>query len=927
MTRAPQDQAEGSRLAREEKRLIEELPLTAGIFLPTEVVPLEQRVAGLKRVRAIYEWWWKREYAPRLRQLRRRYKGKPRCFIIGNGPSLNHTDLGKLRDEVTFGVNGLFLKFGEMGYAPTFYVVEDHLVAEDRAAAINALEGPLKLFPFNLAYCLNEGPDTLFFNHRPRPNPPDFEFSTDASRVTYTGCTVTFTCMQLAFYLGFAEIYLVGVDASYEIPKTVERTDHYGVSVLDMQGDDPNHFHPDYFGKGYRWHDPQVDKMVAAYQEARRVTEAHGVQIRNATIGGKLEVFERVAYDSLFKPTGLVGTPSPAPSVLILDMTELGSSSATGQIKKTLFSGWPEGRLAQVFAAGHGRFGLWRGGRAPLALDDPGDAEEAVAWCQSFDPDVVYFRPHDHPAYFHDFALEVIDALGVPVVTHLMDDWPARAGRRAGAVFRRLPAVLAESATCFSICEAMSQAFEARYGVPFQAIGNGIEPQAWTALDGERATRDAGDPLVMRYVGGLAEDMGVTSLTDVAGVVDALHGELGLRFEVHTPPGWRPKAETLFARYRGVSVHETGVSEEDYRRILVGCHMLLIAYNFDARSIAYVRYSMANKMPECLASGVPVLAYGPLAVATIAYLAEHGVAEAVTARDPKALESALRRFVADPGHGASLGVKGRAFGFERHPLAAARERLHAGLATAAKRHGYSPGVKPKSAHDPGLLGCYPSRERRTIDEAGLLAELLPAGGTVLTAGAERPEALAPFLKRGCTVQALALDPARPVDLFMGPALAGVPWTGLRPRMALCAFQGAGLHALAGLLASEGYRVWVSEWHPRPRLGSGRYWRRLVSYPCHLGSPAAWGYCIATRDPVDAEALAQSACRAVEGQSPLRSIPWLGLTYQRTLPKLRRWARALFDRTRLGLITYLDGHHSDAAARLRAAVRRIRSLRT
>ena len=117
----------------EERRLIEELPLRGEIFLPTQAVPVAERVAGLKRVRAIYEWWWKREYAPRLRDLRRQYAGKGRCFIIGNGPSLNRTDLTKLRDEVTFGVNGLFLKFEEMGFTPTFYVVEDHLVAEDRA--------------------------------------------------------------------------------------------------------------------------------------------------------------------------------------------------------------------------------------------------------------------------------------------------------------------------------------------------------------------------------------------------------------------------------------------------------------------------------------------------------------------------------------------------------------------------------------------------------------------------------------------------------------------------------------------------------------------------------------------------------------------------------------------------------------------------
>ena len=36
-----------------------------------------------------------------------------------------------------------------------------------------------------------------------------------------------------------------------------------------MPSDDPNHFHPDYFGKGFRWHDPQVNKMIEAYQRPR----------------------------------------------------------------------------------------------------------------------------------------------------------------------------------------------------------------------------------------------------------------------------------------------------------------------------------------------------------------------------------------------------------------------------------------------------------------------------------------------------------------------------------------------------------------------------------------------------------------------------------------------------------------------------------
>ena len=273
-------------------------------------------------------------------------------------------------------MNGIFLKFTETEFRPTFYVVEDHLVAEDRRPEINALTGMTKLFPINLAYCLDEGPNTLFFNHQPRVRyPHHFDFSTDASKVTYAGCTVTFTCMQLAFYLGFKKIYLIGVDFNYDMPSDLKVQNTYGVSVLDMESDDPNHFHPSYFGKGQRWHDPQVEKMGQAYAEAKKVTEAHNVQIFNATIGGRLEIFPRVNYDSLFPaskspvssktlpaaPSSLASTAQTSattlstaslPRVLVLDMTRTGGYSATGQLKQNLFSGWPSEQFLQVYAEG-----------------------------------------------------------------------------------------------------------------------------------------------------------------------------------------------------------------------------------------------------------------------------------------------------------------------------------------------------------------------------------------------------------------------------------------------------------------------------------------------------------------------------------------------------------------------------------------------
>jgi hypothetical protein len=231
-----------------------------------------------------------------------KYKGScagRRIFIIGNGPSLNKLDLTKLKGEITIGVNSIFLAHDKMGFHPTHYVVEDIFVAEDRAREIAALKGPQKWFGNYLRYCLADGPDVNWINVRCRydahPNFPDF--STNIAREAWTGGSVTYICMQLAYFLGAREIYLIGFDHSYTVPKEAE----VAGTAITSTSDDPNHFHPDYFGKGYRWHDPMVERMEMGYRKAGVSFEKAGGKIRNATAGGHLECFERVDYDSLFR--------------------------------------------------------------------------------------------------------------------------------------------------------------------------------------------------------------------------------------------------------------------------------------------------------------------------------------------------------------------------------------------------------------------------------------------------------------------------------------------------------------------------------------------------------------------------------------------------------------------------------------------------
>lgn len=235
------------------------------------------------------------ENSRRLLALKDRYAGR-RCFVIGNGPSLKQTDLSRLEGEITIGCNGIFLLFDESPFRPTFYTVEDRLVAEDRAERINALRGFTKVLPIDLSHHLKQDEDTVYVNFlRQYKDFPKFS-DTFASHV-YFGGTVTYLNLQLAYYLGCREIYLIGVDHNYK-PKA--ETDQQEGNVITSTVEDVNHFHPDYFGPGYRWHDPRVDRMEQSYREARRFVEANGAVIYNATLGGQLEVFPRIAYDSLF---------------------------------------------------------------------------------------------------------------------------------------------------------------------------------------------------------------------------------------------------------------------------------------------------------------------------------------------------------------------------------------------------------------------------------------------------------------------------------------------------------------------------------------------------------------------------------------------------------------------------------------------------
>ena len=254
----------------------------------------------------------------KFKNLQNAFKGS-RCFVMGNGPSLNKTPLEKLEGEYVWGVNKCHLLYDRISWRPSFYCAVDHRVTPDIAPDIDrqSLELPETLFFLpeeyrsirdwknreNIIWTRHKlqdpqlGPDGYFASY-----PPDF---------LRTPNTVTITCIQLAVFLGFNPIYLIGCDASWTMPEGLASGEGHvrdpGTGelitnfALTMESEtDPNHFHPDYFKKGDPWTAPNVGGQIYGYGRVKEKCDEIGVEICNSTLGGKLEVFRRCRFVDLF---------------------------------------------------------------------------------------------------------------------------------------------------------------------------------------------------------------------------------------------------------------------------------------------------------------------------------------------------------------------------------------------------------------------------------------------------------------------------------------------------------------------------------------------------------------------------------------------------------------------------------------------------
>ncbi len=219
-----------------------------------------------------------------------------RCFIVGSGPSLTSEDLELIKNEYSFSVNTCYRAYENTDWRADYYLcVDDNAVgyikealeykntfkgmfcsvlAEDLYEDNNFVHLPVNgECVFNLGTIQNKLFPKLF---------PEARFSEDITQTIYCGKTVVYPCIELAAYMGFKEIYLLGVDCNYSAGATHTKMMSYQIDDSGM--------------KSLLVSEQLMKQQLGALADVLKSTE---VFVYNATRGGALEAFPRVTLEEV----------------------------------------------------------------------------------------------------------------------------------------------------------------------------------------------------------------------------------------------------------------------------------------------------------------------------------------------------------------------------------------------------------------------------------------------------------------------------------------------------------------------------------------------------------------------------------------------------------------------------------------------------
>jgi hypothetical protein len=328
-----------------------------------------------------------------------------------------------------------------------------------------------------------------------------------------------------------------------------------------------------------------------------------------------------------------------------------------------------EGSAPPVTAAPAGQRPRWVDAIREFALGDSIPERTRLTtslerWIADFQPEVLYTILGSNGMM--SLVEKIRNRFALPVVIHIMDDWPNTAHRHGlfAATERRrmqqwLDHFISIAKSCLGICPPMCEAYKRRYGRDFRPFQYALDLERWATVN--KHNLESSRPPEFLYVGSIFRNAQLESLIDCARAIGELNTEgFPAKFRIVTSPDNCVRYRSMLAMHQNITMEVSDSDEDAFFRRLAAADALVLPVNFDGPSIEFIRYSMPTKVPAYLNSGSPILVYGPAETAQVRYAIEDRWGLVVQERSLAQLKSSLKQIILDSHVRETLSATARA---------------------------------------------------------------------------------------------------------------------------------------------------------------------------------------------------------------------------------------------------------------------------
>ena len=270
-------------------------------------------------------------------------------------------------------------------------------------------------------------------------------------------------------------------------------------------------------------------------------------------------------------------------------------------------------------------------------------SKEFYDWLDDFKPDILYVQVSTRKDF--SFTEAVHSYLKIPMVIHVMDDWPSTISnkgilkhywfRKIDTEFRLL---LNKASLLMTISDQMSEEYEQRYQKKWVAFHNPVDIERWKQFQKTNVTLEKTPSFLYAGRIGLGID---SSLKLIAKAIEIVEEELKMeiKFVVQTK-----ETAAWFKDFNCVQ-HTTFRPYADVPRSISNADFLLLPYDFSEEAKQYIKYSMPTKGPEYMISGVPILIFAPENTALVRFAKKLDIAIIVTDNNVTCLCDAIKELI------------------------------------------------------------------------------------------------------------------------------------------------------------------------------------------------------------------------------------------------------------------------------------------